>query len=258
MNLSFQLYSAREPGTREPGAWSGVLERIAALGYTAVEGYAALYEDPPALARELAAHSLTMPSAHFSLDSLENEPDASFAVARALGVRTLYAPSLPKQDRPTDAHGWRSVARRLARLGERVAHEGFAFGWHNHDFELAPLADGSVPLEILLGEAPGIGWEADLAWIARAGADPAAWIARHGSRATAVHVKDLAPEGECADEDGWADPGHGTMDWDALMSSLLADGRERLYIVEHDRPADVERFARRAMRASTRWTGAPA
>ena len=253
MDLSFQLYSAREHGP-----WSAVFERLAALGYSAVEGYAALYDDPARLADELAAHGLSMPSAHFALDALEREPAATHAIARTLDVGTLYAPHVAASARPTDLAGWKAFARRLARVGERAAGEGFAFGWHNHDFELAPLDDGSVPLDVLLGEAPDIGWEADLAWIARAGADPAAWLASHGARATAVHVKDIAPAGERRDEDGWADPGEGTMDWEGLMGTLLAGGVERLYIAEHDRPADVERFARRAQASFARWTEAPA
>ena len=55
----------------------------------------------------------------------------------------------------------------------------------------------------------------------RGGADPLQWIAHlRSDRITAVHVKDIAPAGENADEDGWADVGHGTVDWKALMAAL--------------------------------------
>ena len=47
----------------------------------------------------------------------------------------------------------------------------------------------------------------------RGGADPLEWMRPYGNRITAVHVKDIAPAGESADEDGWADVGHGTVDW---------------------------------------------
>ena len=252
MTPSFQLYSARDHGP-----WDRTFERLAALGYRAVEGYSALHDEPEALARRLAGHGLAMPSSHVALDALENDTDAALAAARALGCKALYAPFLEPARRPTDLAGWRALAGRLDAVGRRLGAEGLAFGWHNHDFELEPLADGTVPLEVLLGDAPDIGWEADLAWVARAGADPAEWIARLGERVSAVHVKDVAPAGECADEDGWADPGHGTMDWDALMATLLGDGTERLYVAEHDAPADLDRFARRAAESLSRWTGAP-
>lgn len=249
MDLSFQLYSAREHGP-----WSAVFARLAELGYTGVEGYSALYDDPPALARELGANALRMPSAHVAVDALENDADTVFGIARALDCQTLYAPYLPPDRRPTDIDGWRSFGRRLARIGERVRGEGFGFGWHNHDFEFVALADGTVPLEALFGEAPDIEWEADLAWLVRAGADPLDWIARHGARASAVHLKDLAPDGEARAEGGWADLGHGTMDWPALLDALGTHATSKLWIVEHDAPSDLERFASRAMASWRRWT----
>ena len=58
-----------------------------------------------------------------------------------------------------------------------------------------------MPMEIFLEHAPTLEWEADIAWIVRGGADPFAWIARHGDRITLAHVKDIAPKGECVDED---------------------------------------------------------
>ena len=253
MDLSFQLYSARDHGP-----WRTVLARLAALGYREVEGYAALHDDPAALAVELDAHGLRMPTTHLSVELLENEPDTAFAVARALGCETIYAPFLPVAERPADAEGWRAFGRWMRALGERVRGEGFGFGWHNHDFELVPLDDGAVPLELLFEAAPDVEWEADLAWLVRAGADPFDWIARHGERITAVHVKDIAPAGTATEEDGWADPGHGTMDWAALVDALRAGDAPRRWIVEHDRPADLERVASRAMAAWRRWTGAAA
>ena len=60
----------------------------------------------------------------------------------------------------------------------------------------------------------------DVAWVIRGGADPLKWIADYGQRITAVHVKDIAPAGENANEDGWADVGHGTVDWRGLIKAL--------------------------------------
>ena len=70
------------------------------------------------------------------------------------------------------------------------------------------LADGSLPIEHLLGDR--LLWEADLAWAVRGGVDPRQWIERYRGRIPLVHVKDIAPAGEKADEDGWADVGTGT------------------------------------------------
>jgi len=249
--LSFQLYSARDHGP-----WTAVFERIAALGYTGVEGYAALYDDPEALARELAAFSLAMPTAHLAVEALEDEPERAFATARTLGVTTIFAPYLAPDARPSTLDDWRAFAARLRRIGERVNGEGFGFGWHNHDFELRPLADGTVPLDVVLDGAPEIDWEADLAWIVRADADPLAWVTARAERITAVHLKDVAADDSptTPDEEGWADPGHGSMDWAALLAALRSSKRPRHWIVEHDAPSDLDRFARRAMASWRGWT----
>ena len=98
-----------------------------------------------------------------------------------------------------------------------------------------------MPIELLLGER--LLWEADLAWVTRAGADPAYWVERYKGRIQLVHVKDIAPAGENMDEDGWADVGTGTVPWAALWPRCVAAGA-RIMIAEHDNPRDFDRFAR--------------
>lgn len=104
-------------------------------------------------------------------------------------------------------------------------------------------------MEEILNGGSGLAWEADIAWIVRGGGDPFEWIAQHGNRISSVHVKDIALEGHCVDEDGWEDVGHGTMDWKGLMAALRATPAT-LYVMEHDKPNDHERFARRSIAAA--------
>ena len=80
------------------------------------------------------------------------------------------------------------------------------------------------------------------------------WIARHGDRIAAVHVKDIASAGEKADEDGWVDPGTGTMDWPALARAL-ADVDARHWVMEHDNPSDDRRLVEEALAAARALDG---
>jgi len=242
MDWSFQLYSARN---FQP--WDKVLKLVGDAGYKQVEGYGGVYADPAALRAELDRNGLSMPTGHFSLDMLENDFDGARRVADALGIKTLICPHIAADARPGAAEGWRGFGERLARVGERAGKDGYGFAWHNHDFEFTPLADGSAPMEHILAAAPGIGWEIDVAWLVRGGADPLAWIGRHGKRIVAVHVKDIARAGEGKDEDGWSDVGYGTMDWAGLIKALKAGTPARYYVMEQDNPNDVERFARRSI-----------
>ncbi len=241
MRISYQLYSARNHGPLDT-----TLAELRAIGFRRVEGYGGLFADVDALERALDQHELNMPSAHMGLDLLESEPDKAIAIARQLGIDSVFAPHLEEKDRPVDAAGWRALAARLAAVGKRLSDAHIVFGWHNHDFELIETADGAVPLTEILEHAPDIYWQADLAWVQRAGADAQAVLGAHLGQLASVHVKDIAPAGECVDEDGWADPGEGVMDWSVLLALASQSERDVFYVAEHDNPSDAARFAQRA------------
>jgi sugar phosphate isomerase/epimerase len=240
-DLSYQLYSSRNfPPLNQ------TLEMLKRNGYTQVEGYGGVYADPKATRSALDANGLTMPTGHFSIDLLENEQQKVLDIAGTLGMKAIYCPHLAVDLRPSDAAGWSAFGERLEAAHATYSKAGYAFGWHNHDFEFKALADGLIPQELIFDAAPSISWEADIAWIIRGGADPLQWIGRYGSRISAVHVKDIAAAGQNTNEDGWADVGYGTVDWKALMT-VLKDTPVRYFIMEHDNPSDDERFARRSI-----------
>lgn len=249
MNWSMQLYSARN---FQP--WDKVLKVLGDAGYREVEGYGGVYDDPPALRRELDRNGLAMPTGHFSIDMLENDFDAAKRIAQAFGIRTMVCPYLNPDARPeATAAGWRGFGERLAAVGERAKRDGYGFAWHNHDFEFKALADGSLPQDHILEAAADIGWEMDVAWVIRGGANPLPWIDRYGPRIVAVHVKDIAKPGEGQDEDGWSDVGHGTVDWSGLLATLREKTPAKHFIMEQDNPNDFERFARRSIASVTAY-----
>lgn len=242
--FSYQLYSSRNFGPMPQ-----TLRMVAGASYSAVEGYGALYADDAAVAatREgLQATGLAMPTGHFGLQQLETEVEKVLSIARALRMERLYCPYILPEDRPTDAAGWTAFGARLERAGAPYRAAGFGFGWHNHDFEFHALSDGSIPQDRIFQGGPTLEWEMDVAWVIKGGADPLAWIDRCKDRITAAHVKDIAPAGRNADEDGWADLGHGTVDWKAILAALRAIG-VRHFVMEHDNPKDDARFAARSI-----------
>ena len=135
---------------------------------------------------------------------------------------TLICPHLVADQRPADAAGWRGLrraarrsrrqARKTARLRLRLAQPRFRV----QEARRRPRAAWSTssrrrPTSAGRWTSPGC---------VRGGADPLAWIERYGQRIVAVHVKDIAKPGQGLDEDGWADVGHGTIDWAALIETL--------------------------------------
>ncbi len=241
MNYSFQLYSARNfPPIAD------LFPKLKALGYTQVEGFGGLFDKADELAAALAANGLAMPSGHFGLDMLK-DTDKSMKIAETLGIKTLICPAIPQEERDQAEEGWVALAETLAGLAETYDSAGFGFGWHNHNFEFVPTSSGKLPLEIILDGAPALTWECDVAWVVRGHHDPVAWMQRYAPRVTAIHVKDIAPAGECADEDGWADVGHGTIDWKSTMAFIKKETKAELFVMEHDNPNDIERFAQRSI-----------
>ncbi len=245
MDTSYQLYSSRDAGSFED-----TLTMLAGAGYTQVEGFGGVYSDAAGFKATLDARGLTMPSGHFfPVGAFEGQLEKTIETAKTLGMERLFCPA------PEDAHRegaseatWLDLAKRLETAAKEVFAAGLRFGWHNHHWEFMPLADGTIPMDIILTEAPSIEWEVDVAWIVRGNADPLEWIRKYGNRISTAHVKDIAPEGMCTDEDGWADVGQGTMDWKGIMAALREVGTD-LFVMEHDKPNDATRFATRSIAA---------
>ncbi|MCA0433138.1 MAG: sugar phosphate isomerase/epimerase [Proteobacteria bacterium] len=237
--ISFQLYSARN---FQP--WDGVLAHLARCGYVEVEGFGGVYEAPETFRELLDKHGLTMPTGHFfPLSQFESEKKKVLHIARTLGMRRLFCPYIPEDERPKSGAGWKAFGKRLGEVGKWVRDQGYGFGWHNHDFEFIRLKDGSTPHERIFEGGPLLDWECDIAWVAFAGHNPVKWIKAYGDRITAVHIKDNAPRGQNLDQHGQSDVGAGTIRWPEVMAAV---GKTRCLnlIVEHDDPKDFTSFAR--------------
>jgi sugar phosphate isomerase/epimerase len=254
VDLSFQLFSARKYPLYD------TLKTVAELGYKYVEGYGGLdlaspdnglggvYADVAGLKQMLDKTGLGMPTAHIGLDLLEL-PERALELAGEIGIEVVICPWIAPAQRPKTAEGWGELGARMARIAEPFQKAGLTFGWHNHDFEFQPTDDGRLPIELMLAAAPGISAEVDVAWMVRGGIDPAPWLERNGDRIVAVHVKDLAPEGKNAAEDGWADVGKGILPWAELMHLVTEKTAARFFVAEHDNPSDVKRFAENTIAA---------
>lgn len=246
-DFSFQLYSARNFPPIE-----AILPRLAELGYAQVEPYAGLFGDPAGLAAKIKANGLTSPTAHIGLDMLKDTA-RTIDVCGVLGIKTIYCPAISKEERSQDEAKWVALAETLAGLAETYNKAGLGFGWHNHDFEFVPTASGKLPMNIILDTATALQWEVDVAWLVKGKNAPFDWFEKYGKRITAIHVKDLALDGQNLDEDGWADVGYGTLDWQELYTAIKAQTAAKYFVMEHDNPKDIDRFARRSIETVKSW-----
>lgn len=244
-DFSYQLYSSRNFGPL-----AETLKMLGELGYTQAEGFGGLYADDAAvevLKGHLAANGLAMPTGHIGFEMLRDSPDRVLDITRSLDMKAVIAPIAPGRD--MDAAGWAAFAAEFAEAGKPYLDAGLTYGYHNHHFEFFDIGSVEKPLDLILAAAPDAKLELDIAWVQRGNHDPLTWIAKYADRIFAAHIKDIAPEGECADEDGWADVGQGVMDWPAIMGALGQTGA-RYFVMEHDNPSDDRRFAARSIAAA--------
>ena len=232
MDISIQIYSVRDAGDLDTQ-----LALVRNCGFEWVETVAAQGLAAQAFAAKIAEHGLKVSSMHASLELLESDMGSVLEACHATACPLVVMPWLPMGERPATAAGWRSMGRRLAALGDRVCAAGLQLGYHNHEFEFLTYGDRTA-LEWIFAEATPaqLRWEADLGWVARAGADPWLWLDRLSDRLICVHAKDIAPDGTAVGEDGWCTLGQGIVPWPALMAHLK--GRVGLVVFEHDRPTD--------------------
>jgi sugar phosphate isomerase/epimerase len=207
--LSIQLYTLRSLGELDR-----VLDAVKQAGYRHVETVGAHLDDAENVLAKLEARSLKVSSSHVSLAALRERPEAVIEACHTLGLDQLFMPAVPLEQRNSGAAFWRALGRELGEIAERMRDRGIAFGYHNHNWELVPKEGAKTALELMFeaaGNSP-LAWQVDAAWLVRAGADPKEWMKRYRDRVVSAHVKDIAPQGQNQDQDGWADVGAGVLD----------------------------------------------
>jgi len=241
--IALQLYTVRSAG--------GLAARLGLAreaGYAWVESEALHGLAADEFVATLQASGLGLASMHVEMSELATQrlPEILQAL-RALDCHQLVMPWLDEGERPADRAGWLALAAQLQRHAQDLAPLGVSLAYHNHAFEFERLEDGRTVLETLFEAAPALRWQPDVAWVARAGEDPALWLARYAARLQSVHVKDLAPQGQGEPaEQGWATLGEGRLPWAQWLPGLAT--RLHTFIVEHDHPSQPARTARVGLR----------
>ncbi|WP_046659463.1 sugar phosphate isomerase/epimerase family protein [Lysobacter capsici] len=230
--IAVQMYTLRNVASLEEQ-----LKIVHDAGIHAVETVGTQNASVADLKRLLDKYSIKVVSTHVQLSDLRSDLDKVVAFNKSIGNSVLVVPYLKKEERPTDAAGWTALGKELGAISNKVRAKGMTLAYHNHDFEIVDF-NGKTGLELMFeGAGPKLEAELDLAWIARAGYDPAALLGKFRGRVFAVHAKDNAPTGQAKDEDGFAALGKGVLNWNAILPAAARAG-VRWYIIEHDHPLD--------------------
>lgn len=238
--VAYQLYSSRNFPPLE-----AQFPELKAMGYDAIEPWLPAYEaDPLAFRRALDQAGLKCFGFHMPLDGLIQEVERFIDIALALGATYMIPPWIDPARREDSVYYWSGIGAALGRGAEMAARQGLKVAWHNHDFEYKRLPDGSRPIDHIL--APdAVGFEIDLGWLNRAGADPKAELVRYKDKIVIIQTKDTAPIGTKVEE-GWTATGNGIIDWQSL-APLFRDTAATHLVTEHDNPANWRAFAQQSL-----------
>jgi sugar phosphate isomerase/epimerase len=222
--VAVQLYTLRDFCDKD---FDGVLERVAEIGFRAVEFGGFHNRKPADLRRTLDRCALEAVSAHIGLDRLSGDVEGVVRDAQALGLQYVVCPGI-FEEKQRSANGYRAAAKTLESAGRRLVRDGLQIGYHNHDFEFMECG-GKTGFQWLMDETDPevVKFEVDTYWVDEGGEDPAAFIRRLGRRCPMIHLKDRARDGT------FGEVGSGTLDFSAIFKAAESAGTG-VYVVEQD------------------------
>ena len=225
--IAVQLYTLRSL-LHDPSSVSGVLDRVRAIGYGAVEVAAIPEEGVARFGEQLRSAGLVACAAHVNLERLQRDLESVAGECSDWGCEYVVVPSL--RDTYRSREGYVRFQAEAGELSARLRPHGLSLAYHNHAFELERFGD-RTGLELVFGEGELLA-EPDTYWLQFGGVDAGGWIRRLAGRVPLVHFKDLAIEkGEPVD----AEVGEGNLDWPGILAACR-DAGTRWLVVEQDAP----------------------
>ncbi|HEX5046410.1 MAG TPA: sugar phosphate isomerase/epimerase [Gammaproteobacteria bacterium] len=246
--IGIQLWTVRDALAAD---FTGTLRRLRELGFTEVEPAGLMGLAAAELRKRLDDAGLAAPS--IQADLSDAAIDASLAAAHTLGASHVVSsmlrpgsgpsrfrvpagglpPGAPQPMATMTLDDAKRTAELANRVGERARRAGLRYAYHNHDFELAPLAGGIVGYDVLLAETDPavVELELDCGWMVVGGRNPIEYFERYPGRIPLIHAKDFLPasSGEPGPRFG-AELGRGTIDYAPLLAAARTHGLEHCYV----------------------------
>jgi len=234
-HLGLQLWSLRDQTKQST---TGALDLAVGFGFTEVEtaGTGSLGLDD--FIGELQARKLRAVSAHTGYEAFKADPAKAIREARALGVKYVIVPSLPRGKEGFTVADARRVAAEFNTWAAAAKAAGLQFGYHPHGFEFVVGADGQTPFDVLVAETDPalVCFEMDVFWVFHAGQDPVKLLEKYPDRWRLMHVKDIRKGAVIGLSTGSAPPtdkvvvGDGQIDWPVLLRAAAKAGVKHYFI----------------------------
>lgn len=237
-NLGLQLYTIRDAMGKDP---VGSLQKVSKIGYKYVElaSYAngKFYGYDPAEFKKIVEDTgMEILSSHSKVEAKGVTLDNAKKMAEdhlKLGVKYCIQPWVNPEDRTIDKY--KKMIADFNEVGKIMKEFGIQFGYHNHNFEFAPL-DGIVPyFDLFLPELDPqlVTMEMDLYWVSKAGQNPVEIFKKYPGRFQLFHIKDKAAESApifVTNGDDITSVGSGVMDFKRILAAKDVAGMKYMFV----------------------------
>jgi sugar phosphate isomerase/epimerase len=221
--IALQLYTVRDALAKD---FTGVVKKIAEMGYAGVETAGFSSTTPLAAAQLFSDLGLSVCGAHSPLP-LGDQKNQALETLAALKCKRLICAWQPPEKFATE-DGIKRVCDTLNEASAVAQANGVSLGYHNHWFEYG-LVGQRLAAEVMLEHLdPAVFLELDVYWIKTAGRDPAEVVRQRGRRAPLLHVKD----GPARRDAPMTALGEGVVDLPAVIAA--AQGSAEWLVVELD------------------------
>jgi sugar phosphate isomerase/epimerase len=223
--FGLQLYSVRNECAKD---FDGTLEKVARMGYQAVEFAGYHGRDARSLRKRLDDVGLKCCGTHLALEALLGEElKRTVEFNQILGNPNLVIPSFPSQYTQT-RKGWEEVAGIMSGVAAKVKPDHMRVGFHNENIEFTPM-DGEVPWDIFFNRAnPDVFIQFDTGNGVAEGGDPVIYLKKKPGRVLSVHVKPFSkskPDALIGDDE---------LDWPEIFRLCETVAGVKWYIIEYE------------------------
>jgi len=244
--IGLQLYSLRDQLPLDVKGW---IAKVSQAGYTNVETFGLSEDskywglDPASFKSLLQDNHLVSTSGHYGMDEYlihgtEGDLKKYIDAIHALGQTYLTIPYLNADIRKTE-DDWKAIAAKFNAIGTRLKSEGIKLGYHNHNFEFAPVGN-TRGLDILLQNTDPslVHFESDLYWVVRGGADPIDLFHKYPGRFVMWHLKDM----DKAQTDLNTEIGNGSIDFKKIFQYAKLAGLQQTFMEQENYSAGMDPY----------------
>lgn len=192
MKLGAQFYTIRD-NTTTPEDLKKSFATIKNIGYEVAQMSKICDIDANLLKSYSDEYSLPITCTHSAFERIINDTDALIKEHIIYGCPVIGLGGMPLEYR-NSLDGVRAFLKEMAEPMKKMEAAGLTFAYHNHAFEFQ--LDGDKPFyDIMIEEAPTMGFILDTYWVKFAGFDYLHYLKKLGSaRISNVHFKDMDSE----------------------------------------------------------------